>query len=69
MREVAHGPQKAATLSFSEPIWVRPAEAARLAGIGLTKLYELIGDGTLESRVIGRTRLIRRLSIERLGTR
>jgi len=51
------------------PIWVRPAEACKLLGLGLTKVYELINDGTLESRKVGRARLIRRLDIERLSRR
>ena len=34
----------------------------------MTRLYELLNDGTLESRSLGRARLIRRIDIERLGT-
>jgi len=68
MRETARDLQTQTVTSFSDaPIWVRPAEACRLAGIGLTKLYELIADGTIESRTLGRARLIRRLDLERLG--
>ena len=51
----------------SAPIWIRPREACRVASIGMTKLYELIADGTVESRTLGRCRLIRRLDLERLG--
>ena len=48
-------------------------EFCRLSGIGRTKVYELLGDGDLESISIGRRRLIvlesyRRL-IERQTTR
>ena len=51
----------------SRPIWVRPAEAARLAGVGVTRLYELLGANALESRKVGRARLVSVASIERLG--
>ena len=37
---------------------VSPAEAARLAGIGRTTLYEAIGSGALRSLKIGKRRLI-----------
>jgi hypothetical protein len=53
---------------YPEPrIWVRPREACRLASVGLTRCYELMNSGELESRKIGRTRLISVKSIERLG--
>jgi len=69
MREVQRGAQVAAPSLSDAPIWVRPAEACRLLGIGMTRLYELLNDGTLESRSLGRARLIRRIDIERLGAR
>ena len=37
---------------------VAPAEAARLAGVGRTTLYEAIGTGELKSVKIGKRRLI-----------
>lgn len=37
---------------------VSPAEAARLAGIGRTTLYEALGSGALRSLKIGKRRLI-----------
>ena len=37
---------------------VAPAEAARLAGVGRTTVYEAIGAGTLRSVKIGKRRLI-----------
>jgi hypothetical protein len=37
---------------------VRPKVAARLAGHGLTKLYELLNSGELESFLDGSTRLV-----------
>ncbi len=43
-----------------------PADAARRLGIGRTKLYELIGSGTLRSFRIGKARRIRTEDIEAL---
>jgi excisionase family DNA binding protein len=37
---------------------VAPAEAARLAGVGRTTIYEAIGAGALKSVKIGKRRLI-----------
>jgi excisionase family DNA binding protein len=52
---------------FSRPIWVTPKEASRLSAIGLTRLYELLKDGTLKSVKVGRKRLISFESLELLG--
>jgi excisionase family DNA binding protein len=62
------GPQAAAS-PIPKSIWVRPKEACEIAGVGLTTLYKLIGQGRVESkRVEGyRIRLIRRSSLENLG--
>lgn len=43
---------------------VSPGEAARLLGIGRTRLYEEIGSGALPSFRLGRRRLIRMAAIE-----
>ena len=43
-----------------------PADAARRLGIGRTKLYELIGSGTLRSFLIGKARRIPIEDIEAL---
>lgn len=37
---------------------VSPSEAARLAGVGRTTLYQALGSGALRSLRIGRRRLI-----------
>ena len=37
---------------------VSPAEAARLAGVGRTTIYEALGSGALRSLKIGKRRLI-----------
>jgi excisionase family DNA binding protein len=44
----------------------RPGELPAVTGIGRTRIYQLIADGTLESRLIGRTRLVSAESVERL---
>jgi excisionase family DNA binding protein len=49
------------------PIWVRPKEAARLGGFGLTRCYELIDSGKLKSIKVGGMRLVSVASIESLG--
>ena len=42
----------------TERLAVSPGEAARLAGVGRTTLYEAIGSGELRSLKIGKRRLI-----------
>lgn len=56
-----------AHIEEQRPIWVRPRAAARLAGLGLTRTYELINSGQLVSRKIDRVRLVSVASIEALG--
>lgn len=46
-----------------EAILVSVADAARMLGIGKTNLYSLLADGKLETRVLGRRRLIKVSSI------
>jgi excisionase family DNA binding protein len=38
----------------------------RLTGIGKTKIFELIADGTLETTTVGRRRLILYASLQKL---
>jgi excisionase family DNA binding protein len=49
---------------LNEPLALSPAEAARLAGIGRTKLYEAIADGSLPIRKLGHRTLILRRDLE-----
>jgi hypothetical protein len=49
------------------PIWVRPKRAAELGGFGLTRCYELINNGILETVKVDGMRLVSVASIERLG--
>ena len=46
------------------PLAVAPAEAAKLAGIGRTKLYAALSSGELPSFRIGTRRLIRVSAID-----
>jgi hypothetical protein len=48
-------------------MWVRPRRACQITGLGLTKLYELINDGRVESRRLDGARLISVDSLRRLG--
>lgn len=50
------------------PITVTVPEALRLSGLGRTKVYELIGNGTLKTVQIGRRRLVVFASLEALAT-
>jgi excisionase family DNA binding protein len=51
-----HGP--AIEDNYSAPLAVRPAGAARMLGLGLSKLYELLRDGELTAYTVGRARFI-----------
>jgi excisionase family DNA binding protein len=44
--------------TLADRLAVSPAEAARLAGVGRTTIYEAIGSGALRSLKIGKRRLI-----------
>ena len=58
---------------FAIPFAQRPTctikEACNAAGLGRTKLYELIGGGALETTTIGRRRLVRIPSLLKLLNR
>ena len=46
-----------------EPLLVSPAQAAKLLGLGRTKIFELIADGQLASKREGTRRLVSVASI------
>jgi excisionase family DNA binding protein len=48
---------------YSAPLALRPAGAARMLGLGLSKLYELLRDGELSAYTVGRSRFITVLSV------
>ena len=52
-----------------EPICVRVNDAARMIGVGRTKLYELISSGELEKVKIGKATRITTASLYRLVER
>ncbi len=52
-----------------EPICVRIIDAARMIGIGRTKLYELISSGELETVKIGKATRVTTVSLHRLVER
>jgi excisionase family DNA binding protein len=56
-----------ASQNSRRPIWVSRREASLLIGLGLTRLNELINDGTLKSVKVGRKRLVSFASLESLG--
>tara|TARA_R110000787_G_scaffold11002_19_gene36643 strand:- start:5135 stop:5326 length:192 start_codon:yes stop_codon:yes gene_type:complete len=49
---------------LARPIAISPGEAARLVGLGRTKLYEVMGAGELPFVKIGTRRLIRMADLE-----
>jgi len=53
----------------AEPICVRINEAARMIGIGRTKLYELISTGELETVKIGKATRVTTASLRELVKR
>lgn len=52
-----------------EPICVRVNDAARMIGVGRTKLYELIACGELETVKLGKATRITTASLHRLVER
>lgn len=52
-----------------EPICVKINDAARMIGIGRTKLYELISSGELETVKIGKATRVTTASLHRLVKR
>ncbi len=46
------------TMAEQRRLLLRPEEAARVLGLGRTKVYELMGSGTLRSVKVGNSRRI-----------
>jgi excisionase family DNA binding protein len=53
--------------SALEPLCVSPREGARLLSIGVTRFYELLNDGTIESRLVGGRRLVSYQSLKQFA--
>jgi excisionase family DNA binding protein len=53
--------------ALQSPLAVSIPVAPNITGIGRTKFYELVNNGTIESVKIGRRRLINYASLERLA--
>lgn len=51
--------------SFSKPLAVSPRAACKLLSIGLTRLYEIMNAGELDSFHVGRSRRVTVASIDR----
>jgi excisionase family DNA binding protein len=47
-----------------EPAWISYSEAQRYAGLGRTKLFELVSGGDVEAAKVGRAVRISRRSLE-----
>ncbi len=48
------------------PIAVSIPDAGRMVGLSRSRIYELMDEGTIESRKVGRRRLVLVRSLERL---
>lgn len=59
-------PKAETSIPFTERLTCTIAEACEATGLGRTKLYELIGDGRVDTARIGRRRLIKVRSLQRL---
>ena len=51
-------------MQTAKALAVSPREAARMLGIGVTRLYEELGSGSIPSFHLGRRRLIRIAALE-----
>lgn len=50
-----------------KPITVKIDDAMKISGLGRTKMYELIGNGTIKTITVGRRRLVIYASLEELA--
>lgn len=55
--------------TFLDPICVRVNDAARMIGVGRTKLYELIASGEIETVKLGKATRITTASLQELVRR
>lgn len=64
---VSAGTRQPNTEHDMDPLFVSITEAAKALGLGRTSVYELIRTGELETRKMGRRRLVTVASIKRLA--
>lgn len=53
-----HDDPNVRAMPFAERLTCTVAEACRATGLGRTKMYELMGDGQIATKRIGRRRLV-----------
>lgn len=53
--------------TVARPLWVTVQQARALTNLGTTKIYELIGDGTIKVTKVGKRTLVSYASLESLG--
>ena len=58
MNRSTHPPNETGQIPFEERLTCTVAEACSATGIGKTKLYELMGDGQIATKTVGRRRLV-----------
>lgn len=58
--------QTSPAVSLDEALAYSPKDAARVTGLGLTTIYRLVNDGTLDRRKVGTRSLITATSLRRL---
>lgn len=59
-------PLNSAPPPLTEALAYSPKDAARVTGLGLTTIYRLVNDGTLDRRKVGTRSLITATSLRRL---
>ena len=65
-REQSADPHRTTGRATPKPVSTTIDVACRITGLGRTKIYELIGEGKLRTKTIGRRRLVMYASIEAL---
>jgi hypothetical protein len=51
----------------AEPLWVRPRRAIQMIDCGMTKFYELMANGRVETKKVDGMRLVSVASLKKLG--
>ena len=64
--EQSADPHRRTRRETPKPVSTTIDDACRMTGLGRTKIYELIGEGKLRTKTIGRRRLVMYASIDSL---